>query len=154
MVDFQPLEDKLGGKLVSWDGKNTNGPGRGTLVNFVLTSQDLFHVTLLRVPPGCITNMNKIKRALLWADTKNVSRPQDSSPCGSVDMGIYYASSTITIGNHNIAPFWESPWLNGRRPKDIALLIFRPHLGRNGRSSKPCMIELVSQRSKCMLAIP
>jgi hypothetical protein len=32
MVDFQPLEDKMVGKLVTWDGKNTNAAGCGVLV--------------------------------------------------------------------------------------------------------------------------
>jgi hypothetical protein len=39
-------------------------------------------------------------------------------------MNLFYAATTITLGNGEIAPFWESPWLNGRKPKDIAPLIF------------------------------
>jgi hypothetical protein len=39
-------------------------------------------------------------------------------------MNLFYAEITITIGNHNVAPFWHSPWLNGMKPKDIAPLIF------------------------------
>ena len=46
------------------------------------------------------------------------------TPCDSVDMDLFYASTTITIGNGCIAPFWDSPWLNGRRPRDISPLIF------------------------------
>jgi uncharacterized Tic20 family protein len=46
-VDFQPLEDKMGGKFVTWDGKSINVIGRGTLVKFVLTSQAIFHLMLL-----------------------------------------------------------------------------------------------------------
>jgi hypothetical protein len=30
-VDYQPLEDKMAGKLVTWDGKNINTAGRGAL---------------------------------------------------------------------------------------------------------------------------
>jgi hypothetical protein len=46
------------------------------------------------------------------------------NPCGEVDMELFYAATTITIGNGNIAPFWHSPWLNGKKPKDIAPLIY------------------------------
>jgi hypothetical protein len=38
-IDFQPLEDKMVGKLVTWDGKNINAAERGALVKSVLTSQ-------------------------------------------------------------------------------------------------------------------
>jgi hypothetical protein len=31
-VDFQPFNDKMGSKLVTWDGKNINIIGRGILV--------------------------------------------------------------------------------------------------------------------------
>jgi hypothetical protein len=39
-------------------------------------------------------------------------------------MSLFYASTTITIENSNIATFWNSPWLNGMKPKDIAPLIY------------------------------
>jgi hypothetical protein len=46
------------------------------------------------------------------------------NPCDSVDLNLFYAWTTITIGNGKIAPFWDSPWLNGKKPRDIAPLIF------------------------------
>jgi hypothetical protein len=39
-------------------------------------------------------------------------------------MSLFYSATTITIGNGKIAPFWDSPWLEGKRPKDIAPLIY------------------------------
>jgi hypothetical protein len=40
------------------------------------------------------------------------------------DMDIFYAATTITLGNGKKTSFWEAPWLTGRKPKDIAPLIF------------------------------
>jgi hypothetical protein len=51
-------------------------------------------------------------------------RVGSGTPCDEIDMDLFYASTTISIGNDRIAPFWESPWLNGRKPKDIALVIY------------------------------
>jgi hypothetical protein len=47
-----------------------------------------------------------------------------STPCNETDMGLFYtAATTTTIGNRKIAPIWDYLWLNGRKNKDIALLI-------------------------------
>ena len=72
-VDFQPLEDKAAGKLVTWDGKNVNIAGRGALVKHVLTSQAIFHLTPFNIPPGCLATINKIEHAYLWAGTREIS---------------------------------------------------------------------------------
>ena len=47
------------------------------------------------------------------------------NPCDAEDLNIFYASTTITVGNGARTPFWDSPWLLGRSPKDIAPLIFK-----------------------------
>ena len=162
----------MSGKLVTWDGKNATVAGRGTLVKSVLTSQAIFHLTPLPIPPGCLQSMNKIERAFLWAGTKEITggkckinweavcRPTHlgglgilhlqkfgcalrlrwpwyewkdpkrlwvgmGNPCSPTDMNLFYACTTITLGNGKIAPFLDSPWLNGRKPMDIAPLIFK-----------------------------
>lgn len=53
------------------------------------------------------------------------------NPCDEDDMDLFYASTTITIGNGAIAPFWDSPWLFGRKPKDVAPLIFECSTRKN-----------------------
>jgi hypothetical protein len=52
-----------------------------------------------------------------------------------MDMNLFYAVTSISICNGKIAQFWESPWLDGEKPKDIALLIHN-----------------VSKRKKCTVA--
>jgi hypothetical protein len=39
-------------------------------------------------------------------------------------MDIFYAATNITLGNGRKTPFWHAPWVNGRKPKDIAPRIF------------------------------
>jgi hypothetical protein len=52
-------------------------------------------------------------------------------PCNEISINLLYAATTITIGNGKIAPFWESRWLNGEKPKDIASLIFEASKMKN-----------------------
>jgi hypothetical protein len=58
-----------------------------------------------------------------WKDPKKLLVGM-GNPCDSVDLILFYACTTITIGNKEIAPFWDSHWLNGKKPRDIAPLIF------------------------------
>lgn len=53
------------------------------------------------------------------------------NPCDKVDSDLFYASTTIIISNGAHAPFWDSPWLNGKKPKDIVPLIYTVCLHKN-----------------------
>lgn len=49
-VDFQPLEDKIAAKLVTYSGKNFTTAGRTALVKPVITSQTIYQFIPLIVP--------------------------------------------------------------------------------------------------------
>jgi hypothetical protein len=53
----------------------------------------------------------------IWAGTGN--------PCNEKDMEIFYAATTIALGNGQKTPFWHAPWLGGKKPKDVAPQIFK-----------------------------
>ena len=46
------------------------------------------------------------------------------NPCSSQDRDLFAAATKVAIGNGKNALFWEAPWLDGLRPKDLAPLIY------------------------------
>jgi hypothetical protein len=63
-------------------------------------------------------------------------------PCNDVEMSLFYAATTISIGNGEIAPFWDSPWLEGEKPKDIGPLFMKLPRKRIAPWCKPCTIKV------------
>jgi hypothetical protein len=49
-IHFQPLEDKVAGKLLPWLGKHDTMAGRSTLVKAVLTRIGIYYITILDIP--------------------------------------------------------------------------------------------------------
>ena len=77
-----------------------------------------------------VLNTNKFTRALRlrwpWYEWKEPTKMWVGmgNPCDEEDLKFFYASTTIIVGNGAKTPFWDSPWLLGRKPKDIAPLIY------------------------------
>jgi hypothetical protein len=77
-----------------------------------------------------ILNLMKFASALrlrwLWNEWVDDSKPWVGlgNPCTADDHELFATATTVTIGNGDKAIFWESTWLNGMHPKDIAPKIF------------------------------
>jgi hypothetical protein len=84
-----------------------------------------------------ILHMEKFATALRlcwpWLEWKELDKiwVGSGNPCSIKDMDIFYAATTITLGNGKKTPFWHAPWLDGRKPKDIAPLIFEASKRKN-----------------------
>lgn len=78
-----------------------------------------------------VLDLEAFSRALrlrwLWYQWKERDRPWVGSdvPCNEVDNQLFRASTIVTLGNGNTAKFWDSAWLNGQAPRDIAPNLFK-----------------------------
>jgi hypothetical protein len=46
-------------------------------------------------------------------------------PCTEVDKQLFRASTIVTVGNGKRASFWDTPWLGGHAPRDLAPALFK-----------------------------
>ena len=53
------------------------------------------------------------------------------SSCTEDDRIFFAAATTVTVGNGCTARFWNSPWLNGLCPRDLAPSIFAISCNKN-----------------------
>jgi hypothetical protein len=77
-----------------------------------------------------ILNLEKFARALrlrwLWQEWVFPKKAwvRTEVPCDDTDRLFFADCTTITLGSGLRTSFWLSGWVQGRRPKDIALLLF------------------------------
>jgi hypothetical protein len=77
-----------------------------------------------------VLNLEKFAMALRlrwpWLEWKDKGKiwSGTGNPCTDKDMEIFYAATTISLGNGRKTLFWHAPWVHGRKPKDIAPRIF------------------------------
>ena len=53
------------------------------------------------------------------------------NPCDSTDRELFFAAMTITVGDGRATRFWHSPWLEGKKPKNIAPLVLASSSNNN-----------------------
>lgn len=60
-----------------------------------------------------------------WFQWSDPDRPWVGSEvhCNDIDKQLFRVSTVVTVGNGKLAKFWESSWIEGKAPRDIA-----PHL--------------------------
>jgi hypothetical protein len=73
-----------------------------------------------------------------WLEWKDASKIWIGSgnPWSKEDMEIFYAATTITLGNGRKTPFRHAPWLEGRKPIEIAPLIYALSKRKNWKVSQ------------------
>lgn len=71
----------------------------------------------------------------LWNEWRDPSKPWVGleTPCDGVDRDLFAASTKITVGDGNTTRFWDSAWINGRRPKDLMPLVYE--ISKNRKKS-------------------
>ncbi|CAN6246948.1 unnamed protein product [Urochloa humidicola] len=78
-----------------------------------------------------VLDLDLFSRALrlrwLWFQWVEPDRPWVGSdvPCNEVDKQLFRASTWVTVGNGNRARFWDSPWLEGIAPRDLAPNLYK-----------------------------
>ena len=77
-----------------------------------------------------VLNLDKFAKALrlrwLWFEWEEPTRPWIGmgTPCTDEDRDFFAAATSVTVGNGHVAKFWNSSWLDGMRPQDLAPGIF------------------------------
>ena len=69
----------------------------------------------------------------LWLRWKSKDRAWTALklPCDKTDEDLFNASTAVTVGNGKMAEFWNSSWIQGQAPKNIAPSLFKKTKRKN-----------------------
>ena len=128
-VDYQPLIDKVAGRLSSWQGRLLSIAGHNTLVKTVLSSQPIYFLTVLRASDEVFDELDSRRRRFLWAGLDRISggkckgkwrrcnRPTKLGGMGILDLRKFARALRIRWLWH----YWKSdtkPWVGTEIPCD------------------------------------
>jgi hypothetical protein len=92
-----------------------------------------------------VLDLELFSRALrlrwLWYQWSDPNRPWVGTdvPCGEADKQLFRACTCVTVGNGNRAKFWESAWLHGKAPRDLAPNLYKLAWRKNKSVSEDLM---------------
>jgi hypothetical protein len=118
--DEQILIDKVEARLPSWKGRLLNQAGRLTLINSVLSSIVIHHMSVFQRSKWAIRKIDKIRQAFLWCGLENarsrhykvnwkrVQRPKQLGGLGILELGRF---------NSALRLWWQwMTWENNNKP--------------------------------------
>jgi hypothetical protein len=118
--DEQILIDKVAAKLPSWKGRLLNQAGQLTLINSVLSSIVIHHMSVFQRSKWAIQKIDKIRQAFLWCGLENarsghykvnwkrVQRPKQLGGLGILELGRFNSALRLR---------WQwMTWENNNKP--------------------------------------
>lgn len=70
--DYEPLIDKIRGRLLSWSSKSLSYAGRVQLIKSVIMSISNFWLSVFRLPQRCLDEIESLCSAFLWSRSPNI----------------------------------------------------------------------------------
>jgi len=134
-VDFQPLIDKVAGRLSSWQGRLLSIAGRNTLVKAVLSSQPIYFLTALRASDEVFEEIHSRRKRFLCAglerilggkckvNSRRCNRLTKQGGLGILDLRKFARAQRIRWLWH----YWKSdnkPWVGTEIPYEIDRQLF------------------------------
>ena len=126
-IDFQPLIDKMGGRLAVWKGRLLNKAGRLKLVNSVLSSLPTYFLTVFKLPQWVIKRIDKLRRSFLWkgeaeakgghrlVNWRKTLRPKKFGGLGILDLDLFSRALRLRwLWFQWTTP--DRPWVGSEQP--------------------------------------
>lgn len=100
-VEVQPLIKKMAARLPGWKGKLLNMAGRLKVLNTMLTSIPVYHLTVFKLQKWAIKKIDKIRKGFLWkgeayadggyclANWRKAKMPKKLEGLGILDLDLF-----------------------------------------------------------------
>lgn len=96
-INWKPMEDRVEGRLASWQGRLLSRGDRVTLINSCMSSVPNFLMSFLEIPKSVMKKLDFFRRRMLWQDEADhrkihlvnwpsVCQPKDQGGLGITDL--------------------------------------------------------------------